>query len=124
MSASKKAFMGDYLGFTYNGTHSSTLGIVRVSDGSRFNENLLPTTQDKTVQIPGRDGMYFFGSYYTQRQISVPFAFDEMTEKQFCELRRVFGDKKIHNLVFDETPYKTYHAKVTGTAQIKYLVFD
>jgi hypothetical protein len=36
-------FKGDYMGFTYNNTHSSALGIVRVSDGSRFNENLLPT---------------------------------------------------------------------------------
>jgi hypothetical protein len=36
-------FKGDFLGFTYNKLHSSELGIVRVSDGSRFNENLLPT---------------------------------------------------------------------------------
>jgi hypothetical protein len=60
-------FKGDYMGFTYNGKHSSELGIVRVSDGSRFNENLLPTMQDKTVQVPGGDGTYYFGSYYTQR---------------------------------------------------------
>jgi hypothetical protein len=26
-----------YLGFTYNGKHSSEFNIVRVSDGSRFN---------------------------------------------------------------------------------------
>jgi hypothetical protein len=58
-------FQGDYMGFTYNKKHSSELGIVRVSDGSRFNENLLPTMQDKTVQVPGGDGMYYFGSYYT-----------------------------------------------------------
>jgi hypothetical protein len=32
----------DYIGFTFNNTHSSSLGIVRTSDGSRFNENLLP----------------------------------------------------------------------------------
>jgi hypothetical protein len=33
----------DYVGFTFNGVHSSSLGIVRTSEGSRFNENLLPT---------------------------------------------------------------------------------
>jgi hypothetical protein len=32
----------DYIGFTFNGIHSSQLGIVRTSEGSRFNENLLP----------------------------------------------------------------------------------
>ena len=55
----------DYIGFIFNGKHSSEFGIVRTSDGSRFNENLLPTIQDKTVQVPGGDGTYFFGSYYT-----------------------------------------------------------
>ena len=44
--------MTDFVGFTYNNVHSSSLGIVRTSDGSRFNENLLPTIQDKTVQVP------------------------------------------------------------------------
>ena len=117
-------FRGDFLGFTFNGKHSSELGIVRTSDGSRFNENLLPTIQDKTVQVPGGDGMYYFGSYYTQRQFSIPFAFDSLTDSQVRELRTHFGDKQIHDLVFDETPYKTYRAKVTGTAQIKYVAFD
>ena len=71
---------GDYIGFKYNNIHSSELGIIRVSNGSRFEENLLPNMQDKTVQIPGSDGSYYFGSYYTSRQINLSFAFDGMTE--------------------------------------------
>lgn len=121
---------GDYIGFSYgtktDGTpmHSSDLGIVRVSEGSRFNENLLPTMQDKTVQVPGGDGTYYFGSYFTQRQIPVSFAFDSLTEEQIATLKAHFGDKKIHDLVFDERPYKTWRAKVTGTATLKYLAFS
>ena len=117
-------FKGDYMGFTYNGKHSSELGIVRVSEGSRFNENLLPTMQDKTVQVPGGDGTYYFGSYYTQKPFNVSFAFDALTEQQVAELKRHFGDKGIHGLIFDETPYKVWSAKVTGTATIKYIPFD
>ena len=115
---------GDYIGFSYNGKHSSDLGIIRTSDGSRFNENLLPSMQDKTVQVPGGDGSYFFGSQYTTRQFSVPFAFDSLTEKQLQDLKRAFGDKKVHSLIFDEIPYKVYQAKVTGSASIKYIAFE
>lgn len=122
MSA-RPEFKGDYLGFTYNGKHSSELGIVRTSNGSRFDGNLLPTMQDKTVQVPGGDGTYYFGSYYTQRQFSILFAFDSLTEKQIAEMKAHFGDKKIHELAFDEMPYKTYRAKVTGSATIKYIPF-
>ena len=117
-------FKGDYMGFTYNGVHSSDLGIVRVSNGSRFDENLLPTMQDKTVQVPGGDGTYYFGSYFTQRQFSVSFAYDDLSEEQIARLRKHFGDKQIHNLIFDESPYKAYRAKVTGTATLKYIAFD
>jgi hypothetical protein len=35
----------------------------------------------------------------------------------------LFGDKKIHPLIFDETPYKTYQAKVTGSSTLKYIPF-
>lgn len=115
---------GDFIGFTYNGIHSSDLGIVRTSNGSRFDENLLPTIQDKTAQIPGGDGTYYFGSYYTQRQFNVSFAFDSLSESQIEFLRMHFGDKQIHTLVFDESPYKSYQAKVTGTATIKHIPFD
>ena len=114
---------GDFIGFTYNGVHSSDLGIIRVSDGSRFNENLLPTMQDKTAQVPGGDGTYYFGSYYTQRQLSISFAFDELTETKFEFMKELFGDKKVHPLIFDEKPYKTYYAKVTGLTTIKYVPF-
>ena len=113
----------DYVGFTFNGKHSSELGIVRTSEGSRFNENLLPTIQDKTVQVPGGDGMYHFGSYYTQRQFNISYAFDSLTEAQLNELKLWLGDKKIHTLIFDEAPYKAYQAKVTGTASIKHIPF-
>ena len=115
---------GDYIGFSFNGRHSSEFNIVRVSNGSRFDENLLPTIKDKTVEVPGRDGVYYFGSQYTQRQFKVDFAFDAMTEQNLADLRAWLGNKGIHDLIFDETPYKVYSAKATGTATAKYLVFE
>ena len=121
--AGASQYSSDYIGFTFNGVHSDTLGIKRTSEGSRFNENLLPTIQDKTVQVPGGDGMYYFGSYYTQRQFNISYAFDALTEEQLARIKALFGDKKIHELIFDEAPYKVYQAKVTGSASIKYIPF-
>ena len=116
------ALKGDFIGFSFNEHRSEELGIVRVSDGSRYNEDLVPTTQDKTVQVPGGDGFYYFGSDYTQRQFSINIAFDELTEKQFRELQQVFGTKELGKLVFDERPYKYYMVK-SGKPQLKYICF-
>ena len=116
------ALKGDFIGFSFNEHRSESLGIVRISDGSRYNEDLVPTTQDKTVQVPGGDGFYYFGSDYTQRQFSINIAFDELTEKQFRELQQVFGTKELGKLVFDERPYKYYMVK-SSKPQLKYICF-
>lgn len=118
------AIKGDFTGFTFNGVHSSELGLTRVSDGNRYSENLFPAIQDKTVQIPGADGTYYFGSYYTQQPFNISVVFDDMSEEQFQRIRKVFGDKKVHDLIFDETPYKVYRVKTTGTPNLKYICFD
>lgn len=117
-------FQGDFLGFTFDNTHSSTLGITRVSDGSRYTEGLLPTIQDKTAAMVGTDGSIYFGSTYGQKQFTIQIAFDALTDLQIRNIKRLFGDKGIHTLIFDEMPYKVYKVKATGTPQLKYVSFS
>lgn len=116
--------MGDFYGFTFNGHRSADLNLVRVSEGSRYSDFLTPSFQDKTVQVPGGDGTYFFDSYYTERTFSINVAFDNITETNLREIRNVFSAKVIGELIFDEAPYKAYWAKVQSTPQLNYICFD
>lgn len=118
------AIKGDFISFTYNGVHSTDLGIMRVTASNRYTDQLLPTVQDKTVQVPGGNGTYFFGSNYTQRTITINIAYDSVTEDQIRLMRINFGDGKTHELIFDDEPYKVYYAKVTGTPQLTYIPFQ
>lgn len=116
--------MGDFTGFSFNGTHIDNVRIVRVSDGSRYNDTILPTFTDKTVAVPGGNGTYFFGSYYTQKPFTLQVAFDELTEENLRTLRQTFNGQVVGDLVFDEEPYKRYIVKVQSAPQFKYLCFD
>lgn len=119
---------GTLIGFSYgvpgNLIHSSELGIMRVSEGNRYNDNLLPTAQEKTTQVPGDDGTYYFGTYYTQKSFSLSIAFDEVNDSQLRRMRKLFGEKGLHQLIFDEMPYKIYNVKVSGSPNFKYIAFD
>lgn len=115
----------DFIGFTYHGKHSiDYFGIYRTSDGSRYNDNLIPQLTDKTADIPGGDGQYYFYSTHKSRQFSIPIAFDSLTEEKYHEMRSWLDGKGIHDLIFDETPYKVYSAKVTGIPQLKTVCFS
>ena len=115
---------GDYIGFTFGDKHSSELGIVRVSDGSRFQETLLPEFSNKTVNVPGSNRTDYMGMEYTQKPINLNIAFDSVTEKQLREIQQVFSTTIPKPLIFDETPYKTYYVKASAPPTFTYLCFD
>lgn len=115
---------GDFLGFSFDGIHSSRLGITRVSDGDRYNESLVPEIEDKIIPVPGENGSYFFGSLYRTKPITIQIAFDSLTESQFRQLRKLLAIKKPCKLIFDERPYKVYTAKISAPPQLNYICFD
>ena len=96
--------MGDFTGFTFGDWHSSDLesGLVtifRVSSGDRYEEQLHPEIKDRTAEVLGVHGDYYFGSDYGTRTFDIDFAFDHLTEYQFRDLRKIFGTKNV-NLTF------------------------
>lgn len=129
------ALKGDFIGFQLGRVHSSELGIMRVSDGSRYSEDLLPNFQDKTEQVAGGNGTYFWNRQYTHKSITVPFAFDGLTEKQIWTIKFLGGSIELGEigaegvndsyipLWYDETPYKAYLVKLAEPPQIKYVAF-
>lgn len=114
----------DFTGFTFDGIHSSELNIYRVSDGDRYDETLHPDVNDRTTEIPGNDGEYFFGSNYGQRTFTINIAYDSVTETQFRKIRRLFSTKKICPIIFDERPYKVYYVKISEPVELNYICFD
>lgn len=114
----------DFCGFTFNGIHSSELSIVRVSNGTRYNETLGATFQDKIEPINGGDGTLYWNSYYNNKPFSLQIAYDRLTEAQLRKLRQVFCAKAMGELILDETPYKAYTVKVQSPVQLQYLCFN
>lgn len=115
---------GDFLGFTFAGVRSEDLGFVRVSGGDRYEEQLQPEVKDVTAEVPGMDGEYYFGSTYSPKQIDIEIAFDSMTERQFRQIRKIFGRRQQGELIFDERPYKKYLAKIESPIELSYVCFD
>ena len=113
-----------WVDFRFGSSYASDYNLLRVSSSSRYNDNLIPTLNDKTADVPGGDGMYYFNSYYKQKQFNINFAFDGVTETNLRQIRNWLNGKEIKELVFDERPDRIYFAKVTGAPSFKYLPFD
>lgn len=115
---------GDFTGFSFDGIHCSTLNLVRVANGDRYDEELFPEIEDKTNEIVGGDGENYYESSYRTKTFSLSVAFDSVTETQFRMIRKIFGTKKICELIFDERPYKVYSVKLAKPIELNYICFD
>lgn len=115
---------GDFTGFSFDGVHTSELNLYRVSDGDRYEEQILPELEDRTIEVPGADRGYYFGSDWKPRTFTVQLAFDSVTEVQYRNIRRLFGQKTICPLIFDERPYKVYMAKIESPISLETICFD
>lgn len=116
-------YYGDFIGFQFGDYHSHDLGLLRVSDGSRYNDVSVPNFTDTTTKIPGGDGTYYWDSFYSSRTFTIQCAFDNLTEAQIRKIRQVFDGKVEDWLIFDEVPFKKYRVKLQSPPQMKYLSF-
>ncbi len=112
----------DLTGFKFGDYHSSQFGLIRVSNGSRYNEYLLPTLKNTTTDVPGIEGTLYFGTQKTARSFQVDMAFDSLTEEDIRDIREWLTGA--HSLVFDERPYIQYMCILNSAPQLKYLTFE
>lgn len=118
-----RGIKGDLLGFTFGDIHSSTLGITRTQEGL-YNKSISPPHKDVILQMPKSDYTHYYGTTLDKRVISVNFVFEKLSDLQITRIKQVWNDKKVHNLIFDEEPYKVYSAKLTGVVTAKYVCFE
>ena len=112
--------MTDNGGFTIDGVPASAYGItLAYGPGQPF----LPETRDRTVEIPGRAGVYWFDSDLGVRTFSLPCRFQDCADAAALDaliraFARVFVD--VHGrprqlaLIFDDAPTLTYLVRYSG----------
>lgn len=115
--------MQDFVGFRFGQIHSKDLHLVVTSSSDRYDKNLLPDNKDYTVEVPGGNGDYYFGSTFSNREFTVNVAFDSVDEKTWRKISNLFATDKLQDLIFDELPYKTYRAKLKNKPEFKFICF-
>ena len=113
-----------YLGFTFAGRHSSEFGLLVVSDGSRYHQNLSSQFSDVTTTVPGKNGSYYFGTQIGNREFEINCVFDDITSHTMHKIQQWLYPNMVGWLIFDEQPYKRYLVKLSSPPVFNFLPFD
>lgn len=114
-----------FLGFSFNGIHTSQFGLYSVTNSGRYSRDLLPSFEDISVQVEGQNGSYYFGTKDKERTFQFNLAFWDLSEKEYYEMVNwLRGGDIPRPLIMDERPYVQYYVKLNKEPQIKYVPFD
>lgn len=114
----------DYTGFTYGGYHSRDLGIIRVSDGSRYQRALSAPFKETVLQIPGSDVSHFLEAHLEPRDFVLDIVYNKLTERQVSVLGKLFNGRELYPLIFDELPFKAYFVTPSQPIELSYIPFE
>lgn len=115
--------LSDFTGFTFNGKHSASLGIVRVSEGKRYQDILIPDSEDYTTNIPTLAGDLYFDSKPKSIKKDFSLVIDGICESQLKEIKEWLDCEDLSELILDESPYKAWWAKVQGQPKFEFVCF-
>lgn len=104
-------------GFTFNGVHSSTMGLEIIDVQGR---SILPGVVSKNFTVPAMHGQHYFGFRFDKRELDVTVLLDSNSLTNFRDNNRDLATwlnplNGISDLIFDDEPTKKYKAVVTNT---------
>lgn len=105
-------------GFTYNGQHSSDIGLIMRSR----NRALLPVARDTFKEIPGREGSYLFPGTFQDRFIQLDCWLREASlialKVKARQIAAWLHTADWAPLTFDDEPDKYYRAKIADQVDL------
>lgn len=102
------------MGFTFDGTASKSMGIAT----RMASEHRVPELKNRTIEIPGRDGLLDLGSSFSERIIEISCLLPpKRTQADFLEckdeiVRWLSPDKGVRELELDTEPGRVYYARL------------
>lgn len=121
-SVSPKDF--EFLGFTFNGHHSSEFNLTVVAPSGLTESSLFAEFEDKIVDVSGKEGAYYFGTKVRTKSLNLTLAFDEMTSANKRAILSWLNPKLVSKLFLDEAPYKYYWVKVAAPPSFSFVPFE
>jgi len=120
--------MSDILRFTLGGNLNTALGVELMPD---FQEPVLPKSVDRSVAIPGRNGVTMFDSDLGARMITLDLVvIDATTPETLQSITKAFSEVLLDMdgkpedvaLVFSKEPNYTYTVRYAGNMPLKRII--
>lgn len=112
-----------FISFSFGGKLIEDFNLISITDGDRLNKQLHANFQDLTVDYEVLDGQFYWGTYYSDNQITFKLATDGMTQNQLDDFKNWFSPGNARELILSEHPNRAIMARIAEPATMDILPF-
>ena len=113
-----------FISFTWGDKAIEDFGAISVSDGSRYTRNTVANFEDHTTQYEVIDGQLYWGTHFTNYEMTFSLATDGITEKELADFKFWFKPGICRELILAENPNRAIMARLAEPPSFSFVPFD
>lgn len=113
-----------FISFSFGGKNIEDFNLLVISNNSYIEKNGYSNFEDITTEYDILDGHFYWGTHYTNYNLTFSLATDEITETQLEKFLAWFSAGKIRELILSEHPNRAIMARVSEAPQLKLSPFE
>ena len=124
-NGARSSFMNrSFISFSFGGKWIEDFNLIACINGDRLNKQLHANFNDLVSEYEVVNGQFYWGTYYTNNQISFTLATDGITQNQLDEFKNWFAPGQVRELVLSEHPNRAIMARVSEPPVMDIIPFE
>ena len=124
-AASRLPFMErSFISFTFGGKSIEDFNLIATISGDRMERSGYSTFEDLTSEYEVLDGHFYWGTHYTNHELTFDLATDAITQNELDRFLHWFQPGKIRELILSEHPNRAIEARVSAAPELHLLPFE
>ena len=122
---SRLPFMNrSFISFSFGEKYIEDFNLIATISGDRLERNGYSEFEDLTSDYDVLDGHFYWGTHYTNHEITFDLATDAITQQELDSFLHWFQPGKIRELILSEHPNRAVQARVASAPELHLLPFE
>lgn len=113
-----------FISFTYGGKVIEDFNLIAYAEGGVVSQPLFANFEDVTETYEVVDGQFYWGTHFTNNELTLNLATDGMTERQLDDFKVAFSPGKMRELVLAEHQNRAIMARVSAPPTMNIMPFE
>ena len=120
----KKYMYRSFISFSFGGKWIEDFNLIAATNGDRLVKDVYGGFENTTSSYDVLDGQFYWGTHFTNRQLTFTLVTDGITQAELESFRNWFAPGTTRELILAEHPNRAIQARIAGNPSLSVIPFE